>query len=53
MLKKKHQSMVLKGEHVITNLMVRDTGLEPARPCGHQILSLVRLPISSISQIRK
>ena len=25
--------------------MVRVEGLEPPRPCGHQILSLARLPI--------
>lgn len=25
--------------------MVRVVGLEPTRPCGHQILSLARLPI--------
>lgn len=26
-------------------LLVRQAGLEPARPCGQQILSLQRLPI--------
>lgn len=26
-------------------LVVLGTGIEPARPCGHQILSLMRLPI--------
>ena len=32
-------------------ILVRLTGLEPVRPYGHQILSLVRLPITPQSQI--
>ena len=31
--------------------MVPKAGLEPARPCGQQILSLLRLPIPSFGQL--
>ena len=30
--------------------LVPEAGLEPARPCGHRILSPVRLPISPLGQ---
>lgn len=29
--------------------MVRETGLEPAHPCGRQPLKLMRLPISPLA----
>src|SRR5208282_3135230 len=29
---------------------MRETGLEPARPCGHQALNLARLPIPPFPQ---
>ena len=32
--------------HVLTLIMVPPAGLEPARPSGLQILSLLRIPIS-------
>ena len=31
-------------------LLVPRTGIEPAHPCGHQILSLTRLPIPPSGQ---
>ena len=31
--------------------MVPKAGLEPARPCGQQILSLLRLPITSFGRL--
>ena len=30
--------------------MVRETGVEPARPFGHKILSLARLPVPPLPQ---
>ena len=32
--------------------MVRETGLEPAHPCGRQPLKLMRLPISPLAHCR-
>jgi hypothetical protein len=29
--------------------LVRKGGLEPPRPCGHEILSLARLPVPPLS----
>ena len=31
--------------------MVGEKGLEPLRPCGHQILSLARLPVPPLALI--
>ena len=31
-------------------ILVRETGVEPARPFGHKILSLARLPVPPLPQ---
>ncbi len=32
--------------------MVPEEGLEPTQPCGYQILSLARLPIPPLRQVK-
>jgi hypothetical protein len=36
----------------IRKRMVRETGVEPARPFGHKILSLARLPVPPLPHFR-
>tara|TARA_R110002096_G_scaffold79252_3_gene186223 strand:+ start:15793 stop:16071 length:279 start_codon:yes stop_codon:yes gene_type:complete len=40
------QTVSITGKGVFKGRVVRLAGLEPARPCGRQILSLLCLPIS-------
>ena len=39
----------LVGSHV---QLREDKGIEPSRPCGHRILSLLRLPVPPLKAVR-
>ncbi len=42
-----------KKSHIVRFFVVPGAGLEPARPCGHKILSLERLPFRHPGMHRK
>ena len=46
-------SRILASKKPISSLLVPEVGLEPTRPCGHNILSVARIPIPPLRQCGK